>query len=161
MGLYRWLVFNLLVGNGDNHLKNISFRVDADGVRLAPAYDLLCTAVYETRALADERARWPATALALPVGQARRFGAVTRDDLVEAADTLGLSAATARREADRLIDAVQAVIGPLHTALEAESAALATASREPSQARLRLAGEGRVLAAVRHVVVAEMAQRLR
>ena len=32
MQLYRWLVFSLLVGNGDNHLKNISFLVDASGI---------------------------------------------------------------------------------------------------------------------------------
>ncbi|RZS58214.1 HipA domain-containing protein [Sphaerotilus mobilis] len=160
LGLFRWLVFNLLVGNGDNHLKNISFRVDAGGIRLAPAYDLLSTAVYDTRALADERARWPATALAMPVGQATRFATVRRSDLIEAADTLGLSTATAQRETDRLIAAVRQRIGPLHAAIETESAALCAASRDPSRARLTLACEQRLLGAMRHVVVAEMVQRL-
>jgi serine/threonine-protein kinase HipA len=43
LSLYRWLVFNLLVANSDNHLKNLSFMVSAEGIELAPAYDLLST----------------------------------------------------------------------------------------------------------------------
>lgn len=35
--IYRWLVFNVLIGNGDNHLKNISFLVDTSGIAVAPA----------------------------------------------------------------------------------------------------------------------------
>jgi len=43
LSLYRWLVFNLLLANTDNHLKNLSFMVSAAGIELAPAYDLLST----------------------------------------------------------------------------------------------------------------------
>ncbi|SEF88087.1 HipA domain-containing protein [Marinobacterium lutimaris] len=46
-GLFRWLMFNLLIGNTDNHLKNLSFMMRRDGILLAPHYDLLCTAIYE------------------------------------------------------------------------------------------------------------------
>jgi len=52
--VFQWIVFNTLVGNSDCHLKNVSFMVDAQGIRLAPLYDLLCTAVYHTRT----RWRW-------------------------------------------------------------------------------------------------------
>ena|GEM_PF-3824286 len=38
--LFNWLMFNVLVGNADAHLKNLSFRVSDDGVQLAPFYDL-------------------------------------------------------------------------------------------------------------------------
>src|SRR5690606_38972000 len=48
--LFNWLVFNVLVGNTDAHLKNLSFLVDHQGIRLAPFYDLISTAVYDTRA---------------------------------------------------------------------------------------------------------------
>ena len=58
--LFRWLVFNVLVGNDDSHLKNLSFHIDHEGVRLAPHYDLLCTGAYHTRANAEDQAQWAA-----------------------------------------------------------------------------------------------------
>ncbi len=33
--IYRRLIINALIGNSDNHLKNISFLVDASGVNIA------------------------------------------------------------------------------------------------------------------------------
>jgi serine/threonine-protein kinase HipA len=45
--LLRWIAFNFLVGNADAHAKNLALLYGEDGsVRLAPFYDLLCTAVY-------------------------------------------------------------------------------------------------------------------
>lgn len=45
--LFRWAVFNYLIGNADAHAKNISLLYDAPPKpRLAPFYDLACTAVY-------------------------------------------------------------------------------------------------------------------
>ena len=44
--LLRWLVFNLIVGNADGHAKNLSLLLGPSGARLAPFYDLLCTAIY-------------------------------------------------------------------------------------------------------------------
>ncbi|WP_236574199.1 HipA domain-containing protein [Hydrogenophaga sp. PBL-H3] len=41
MALFRWLLFNTLVGNSDSHLKNISFLISHEGVQIAPFYDLL------------------------------------------------------------------------------------------------------------------------
>jgi len=67
-------VFNLLVANSDNHLKNLSFMVSSEGIELAPAYDLLSTGTYHTRALANERANWPATELAIALPGATTFG---------------------------------------------------------------------------------------
>jgi serine/threonine-protein kinase HipA len=39
-------VFNFLIGNADAHAKNISLLHVDEGVRLAPLYDVLSTAVY-------------------------------------------------------------------------------------------------------------------
>ncbi|WP_445152817.1 HipA domain-containing protein [Baekduia sp. Peel2402] len=39
-------VFHLLVGNADAHAKNMSLLHVEDGVRLAPLYDVVSTAVY-------------------------------------------------------------------------------------------------------------------
>ncbi len=44
--LLGWVIFNYLIGNADAHGKNLSFLLMAEGVSLAPFYDLLCTAVY-------------------------------------------------------------------------------------------------------------------
>ena len=47
VALLRWLVFGALVGNADGHAKNLSLLRAVDGrQKLAPFYDLLCTAAY-------------------------------------------------------------------------------------------------------------------
>jgi len=46
VNLIKWVIFNYLIGNRDTHAKNLSMRLTVDGVRLAPFYDLLSTAVY-------------------------------------------------------------------------------------------------------------------
>ncbi|WP_224958384.1 type II toxin-antitoxin system HipA family toxin [Geomonas subterranea] len=46
LNLLRWALFNFLIGNADAHAKNLSFLYLTGGVRLAPFYDLLSTAVY-------------------------------------------------------------------------------------------------------------------
>ena len=50
--LLRWVLFNFIVGNADAHAKNVSFLMetadDEAAPRLAPFYDLVCTAVYGT-----------------------------------------------------------------------------------------------------------------
>jgi len=52
--LLAWVVFNYLIGNADAHAKNISLLLPDEGPRLAPFYDLMCTAVYP--ALTDRMA---------------------------------------------------------------------------------------------------------
>ena len=42
IGLLRWAIFQVLIGNTDAHGKNVSFFCDGRGLRLAPAYDLVC-----------------------------------------------------------------------------------------------------------------------
>ena len=44
--LLRWLFFNLYVGNNDSHAKNLALLATADGLRLAPFYDLMSMRVY-------------------------------------------------------------------------------------------------------------------
>lgn len=45
---FRRIIFSLVVGNYDAHAKNFSFLISEDGkIALSPAYDLVCTALYE------------------------------------------------------------------------------------------------------------------
>ncbi len=41
--LFERVVLNFLIGNGDAHFQNYSITYTREGVRLAPAYDLVCT----------------------------------------------------------------------------------------------------------------------
>jgi serine/threonine-protein kinase HipA len=158
--LYRWLVYNLLVGNGDNHLKNISFLVDATGIEISPPYDLLCTAVYETQALANEAARWPRTSLALALGDATTFESVSRRHVIEAAQQLGLNEATATRELDRLVKSVPVAADHLLMEIEKSVGHDFATSPEPEATRSYIAGELRLLRTIRHVVIADMVRAL-
>lgn len=153
--LFQWLVFNVLVGNGDNHLKNISFMVSEEGIEIAPGYDLLSTAVYATPAIAPESATWPQVALALPLPGAAHFGEVTRQVMLDTGAALGLRKETVVRELDRLVTRISPAADALYAEIEAENAAL------PESAKPYLAGELRVLLAIRHIVIHEMAGRLR
>jgi len=153
--LYAWLVFNLLIGNHDNHLKNLSFRVDAEGIELAPAYDLLSTAVYDTRAFAHARAAWPAVAMAIALPRAATFGEVTREAILQAGLALGLPRRVGERELDRLALALPAALDALIRAIEAENAAA------PDSVRPYLAGEMRLLRSVQSIVVPQMLARVR
>lgn len=158
--LYLWLVFNVLVGNGDNHLKNISFMIDAGGINIAPAYDLLCTAVYDTKALANESARWPHTALAFSLGDATTFASVTRDHLIAAAKALGLTEQTASRELDRMLKAIPVEADKLIVDIASASGAHIAASPNPAITSLHIAGEQRLLRAVKHIVLTDMCRQL-
>lgn len=158
--LYRWVVFNVLVGNGDNHLKNISFMVDARGINIAPAYDLLCTAVYDTRALASDHARWPNTPLALSLGDARTFADVRRAHILAAGDSLGLAKKTAARELDRMLKAVPVEADKLIAEIGVRVENDIAICPEPELARMHIAGELRMLRAVRHIVLADMCRQL-
>ncbi len=67
----RRLVFSVLIGNADMHLKNWSLIYrDRRTARLAPAYDLLATVPY----IADNKA-------ALTLGRGKRMDEFTLDEL--------------------------------------------------------------------------------
>ena len=72
--------FNLLVGNGDAHAKNFSLLYTAEGIQMAPLYDLLSTALYPDLPLS----------MAMSIGGTYRFSEVDRVVLTEGARALGL-----------------------------------------------------------------------
>lgn len=157
--VYRWIVFNTMVGNSDAHMKNISFLVDQDGQRVAHFYDLLCTAVYHTRAYSDSDAVWPHEKLASPIAGANFFADVTYEKLVDTGLALGLSKATARRE-------VGNIVGKLDQAAEAIANRLEATLREPdgphgTPTPETMGAESRLLRAIRMIVIADMLDRVR
>jgi serine/threonine-protein kinase HipA len=154
LSLYRWLVFNLLLGNTDNHLKNLSFLVSAAGIELAPAYDLLSTGTYHTRAFANERANWPAVDLAIELPGATTLAGVTRDSILSAGEILGLPRRLGERELDRLTRGLVPALNALEQRIERENAEC------PERVGVFLGGERRLLRTIKHVIVRDMLRRL-
>ena len=84
--LLRLISFNYLVGNCDAHAKNYSVRLGAGGViRLAPAYDLVATTVYDG-SFGAELARW----MGMRIGSHSNIDRITGDDFALLASELGI-----------------------------------------------------------------------
>ncbi len=88
------ILFNLLVGNGDAHAKNFSLLYTADGIRLAPFYDLLSTLYYPSLS----------PLMAMAIGGKFRFSEVDRQVLEEGAKAIGLTRTYLTKRLDLLRD---------------------------------------------------------
>lgn len=154
-GLFRWLVFNILVGNDDCHLKNLSFHVRPDGIWLAPHYDLLCTGSYHTKTFADERATWNQVQMTFPLPGAQTFGDVTLVAVLAAAKQLGMMESAARRIVQEVTSRVEkafAIIVAEHDA---------GAKNTPPERAVYTAVEARLLRVVQYITLKDMLLRLR
>lgn len=87
LALLDAVVFNALVGNHDAHGKNFSLLYAGQGTRLAPLYDLLCTAVYPR--LTEK--------MAMKLGGKVRFSEVMARHWLQFAGEAGLSPAQVRK----------------------------------------------------------------
>lgn len=154
--LFGWLVFNVLVGNSDAHLKNLSFLVSHEGVQLAPFYDLLSVATYDSAAF--DKKGWPAqTPLAWPILGVRHFSDISRGLLLEAGASLNLAKATAQRLLENLRSRAVQEAEALYAEVEAENARITSARPELSAT---MAGESRCLRAILHTVLKAMAKQI-
>ena len=78
----RRLVFSVLIGNGDMHLKNWSLLYpNTRTPRLSPAYDFVSTTPY-----------LPGDQLGLSFGRSRSLSSITREQIRRFADSAGLAA---------------------------------------------------------------------
>lgn len=148
--LFRWLVFNVLIGNGDAHLKNLSFHLDAGGVRLAPHYDLVSTAIYSTPELDPQSPHWPDVALSMPLGQAQRFGDIRRGDVLQVAEALAIPSRLAADYLDELLRHISA-------RADAVQESYRTLACVPGEMRV---GEEKTLRAIRYMAIGEMTARM-
>lgn len=91
---FRRIVADILLGNGDNHLKNWSFTFPRPGeVRLSPAYDIVPTILF---APLDDT-------LGLPFAGKRRFAAVRLHHFRRIASHLGFDSEWIAREVRDLV----------------------------------------------------------
>jgi len=92
---FRRVTVDVLIGNGDNHLKNWSFRFPKAGeIRLSPAYDIVPTILYQPR---DE--------LALRFVGTHRFESVNFHRFERLASFLGIDPKWAVKEVRRTTEA--------------------------------------------------------
>ena len=157
--VFRWIVFNTMVGNSDSHLKNISFIVDHEGRRVSPFYDLLCTAVYHTRVFLDEGAVWPNEKLSSPVAGANCFSDVTFDKLIATGLELGLSKSAAVREVVKIVGRLTGAADEIIAQLESILADAGAPQGAPSP--MTKAAERRMLRSIRSIVIADMLRYVR
>ena len=154
--LFGWLVFNVLIGNSDAHLKNLSFLVSHEGIQLAPLHDLLSVATYDTSAF-DKRG-WPAqTQLAWPILGVRHFADINRGLLLKAGAALNLAKGTAERLLENLPSRITKEAEALYIEVEAENTQIANARPELSAT---MAGESRCLRSILHTIIKEMARQI-
>lgn len=123
--LYRWWLFNLITGNSDAHLKNLSFFGRADGWVLAPHYDLICTSIYAAGNA------WGAEVPVTPP-KGLPYDRQTRGSAIAFGSTIGINARAAERELDFLLERVRAHVGRLYDEYEAGAAH----GVDPGEARL-------------------------
>ena len=148
LDLFRWAVFNVLIGNADSHLKNLSFFVNPRGYMLAPFYDLVSTVVYHTPTYQpQQRDRWPRCDLTMPVGDATQFADMSRQNMLAFGEALRL----APKGSERLLDEMLAVL----------DARVAETRRAVDEIARPNAGEVRLLDSIVAMPLAEMSAALR
>lgn len=90
---FRLVVFNLVLGNADAHLKNFSLLERPEGLRLSPAYDLINTLAYP---IYDQ-----ITALSIG-GKKRQFDTLDRAIVERFGTDIGLPEAAVHRALEEL-----------------------------------------------------------
>ncbi|MDO4813143.1 MAG: type II toxin-antitoxin system HipA family toxin [Eubacteriales bacterium] len=100
--LWDLTVFNCLIGNTDNHLKNASLLYDStlSTLRLAPAYDVVSTAVYSgsTRRLS------------MRLGDATTLDAISEDSFRKAAHEVGIGEKLAMKQLSAMVGKFEAAL---------------------------------------------------
>ena len=86
----KYVIFNYLIGNTDAHAKNFSVFLYENGTTLTPAYDLLCSSVYDC----DQR-------IAMKIGKAKYYSDVTDEDWELFAKDLEISPKLVKSELER------------------------------------------------------------
>lgn len=141
--LYQWVIFNLVVGNGDAHLKNISFYQLGNYAQLAPFYDLLSTVIYVPEGTSPLEEK-----VSVPINGKLRFCDVRKEDILAFADSFGIPKKLALRTLTAMLSNIEHEASTLYT--EVGSLAVCDAR----------AGEMRMLRQIEHLVVKEMVNQL-
>jgi serine/threonine-protein kinase HipA len=151
IALFRWSVFNLLIGNGDAHLKNLSLFAGPDGYELAPHYDLVSTAAWSSPELTGSgEPVWPDVPLTFGIGKARTFSEITPHEISSFAESLNIPPTFVNRTLSQMTGQITKAAEKIHQEFEV---------RKDVPPTVR-AGEVRMLLSIRHLPIATMAGKL-
>ncbi|MFT6898259.1 MAG: serine/threonine-protein kinase HipA [Paraglaciecola sp.] len=139
--VFRWACFNAIIGNGDAHLKNLSFFIRKNFISMTPHYDLLSTAIYEVTSKHLEHE------LAQEMGEAQFLSDLTFPHVLTFAGELGLPEKLAKTVVTKLITQIV----PASMALIEYVASQPTASKP---------GELRMLREIHFNCILEMTKRM-
>lgn len=103
-------IFNLIVGNADAHGKNFSLLYGADGLIMAPLYDLMCTAAYP-----EVHAK-----LAMKIAKRAQLEEFRADSWRQFGREIGVGPAFVERRAKALAQLVLDQVGPVANAIAEE-----------------------------------------
>lgn len=142
INIFRWALFNALIGNGDAHLKNLSFFINQNDVVMTPHYDLLSTAIYEQAHKHIDHE------LSQPMGDAKYFGQLSESNIMAFAEELHIPAKLAKRELVKLTSNIEKHAIPLMQQVQQEKA-------HPG-----MAGEIRMINEIFHNCIKETVNRL-
>lgn len=98
--LARIAVFNYLVGNCDNHLKNLSVTHAGSSIKLTPAYDIVCTTFFERFS----------REMGMRLGSTRMIDDVAPSDFALLAKDLGMGVRRLRGICSDLTDALPSAL---------------------------------------------------
>ena len=100
--IWRRAVYNYIIGNTDNHIKNSSliYSKDLASIRLAPFYDVVCTKIYESST--DE--------MSVSINDRQNINLITRDDLEQEAKRCGLGSKISMNIYDELHNGIKKAI---------------------------------------------------
>lgn len=118
IGLFRWTVFNIIIGNHDAHLKNLSLYAGREGYTLAPHYDFVSTVSWARPDLVTIGPLWPNLELTHPIGEARFFADLRRKHIFELGAQMNLPAKMIERELNRLLEQVPLAAARIHAEFE-------------------------------------------
>ncbi|MBE9548441.1 MAG: HipA domain-containing protein [Proteobacteria bacterium] len=143
LSIFKWALFNALVGNGDAHLKNLSCFLGPRGFELAPFYDLLCTAIYE------HKGTHLSAELSQPMGNAKTLEALSYTDILAFGQNLGLPEKLCEKETNKILAGIIPAADELYKQVQS------------STDIQNIAGELRMLREIIELVIREMVSRMK
>ena len=108
--LWDIVIFNYLIGNTDNHIKNLSllYSKDLRTVCLAPAYDIISTVIYES---SSEN-------MSVSIGGLYNIKKIKREHFVKEAQKVGLGKGMAMKHFDEMVLSFEAALNAAAKELE-------------------------------------------
>ena len=110
--LWDICVFNYLIGNTDNHIKNLSllYSEDLKSIRLAPAYDIVSTMIYQS---STEN-------MALSIDGICNINEITRVSFEKAASQIGIGPKMAMKRFDTMVNRFEGAINQAKEELKSQ-----------------------------------------